>query len=200
MREDFGVSTIDVARQMGHSDRLISMIETDRLVPTKSLAAKATRALVEAHKKKAPGYPAVGAADQEPSQTETNRQEGNDPMDIMVHEAADIEWHEIPRDATVVLPCSIAGCSSHRGEHILKWGDSFHHTAFEWREDMECQVSVDYYEHVEDDSPEANAWRVNGLLGDDDKPLTPERVSAWMANYNSAVCLAAELNAGEPSY
>ncbi|WIB16676.1 helix-turn-helix transcriptional regulator [Curtobacterium sp. MCPF17_050] len=200
MREHFGVSTLELAREMGHGDRLVSMIEAGRLIPTKTLAAKATRALVEAHKKKAPGYSAVSAADQEPSQTAPNRQEGNDPMTIMLHDAADIEWHELPSDVTVALTCNIPGCQKYRSEHVLNWGESVHHTAFAWRSDEQCQVSVDYYEGVDNTHPlEANTWAVNGLLGDDDGPLTPARVSAFLANYNSAACLAAELNAGEAS-
>lgn len=122
-------------------------------------------------------------------------------MTIMVHEAANIAWRELPRDVSVELDCGIAGCERYGKTHTLTWGDSFHHVAYEWRRDMGCQVTVDYYEDHQSDvsSLEANAWRVNGILSDDEKPLTPELVSEWMANYNSAVCLAAELNAGEAS-
>ncbi|MDP4333222.1 hypothetical protein Q7F20_07545 [Curtobacterium sp. A7_M15] len=115
---------------------------------------------------------------------------------LTVDRATDIDWNELPKDVEVHVPCTIPGCKNYQGEHVWSWGDSFHHCAFEYWADIQAQVSVDYYEDETGDvnSLEANTWSVNGFLADDDKPLTVDRVTTWMSNYNSAVCLAAELN------
>lgn len=114
---------------------------------------------------------------------------------VTVNGTTDIDWNELPKDVEVHVPCTIPGCKNYQGEHVWSWGDSFHHRAFDWTLDMQCQVSVDYYEDEEGiDSLEANTWAVNGFLADDAKPLTPERVCGFYANCNSAYALAAELN------
>lgn len=99
---------------------------------------------------------------------------------------------------TDTVTCTLRGCVDYGGEHEVHFGEGPHHVAFEWKRDMQSQVNVDYYEGIADTHPlESDKWTVNGILSDDTQPLTAERVSEWMANYNSAVCLAAELNAGE---
>lgn len=75
-REALGVSRFDLADELNLSDRLVSGIEAGRINPNSSFVAKLDKALIAASMKKAPGASAVRAADQEPSKTETNRQEG----------------------------------------------------------------------------------------------------------------------------
>jgi hypothetical protein len=126
-----------------------------------------------------------------------NSRESTMTKNIMTVAApADIQWHDLPQDIEVTYPCTMAGCSQYGQQHLLSWGDLVRHNAFTYIADSHCLLSVDYYEdHDGDIGPEeANVWVVNGLLTDDEQPLTVAKVTEWMANYTSAVCLAAELN------
>jgi hypothetical protein len=102
------------------------------------------------------------------------------------------DWHTLPSspDVAFTAPCDESHCTMAGRVHVLCWGDIPNHKAFSWSSDPGCLVEVVRYP-LETDS---SAWSVEGFLHDDDRPLTPDRVKAFMANYNSAVALAAELN------
>ncbi|GGL88573.1 hypothetical protein GCM10009706_29040 [Curtobacterium citreum] len=176
LRESFGLSRMDVAAQFDLSGRWVEMLESGRINPNPAFVAKYTRAIVHAFKKKAHGERQLDAgSDRNPYQEEQIVKNGTATTLV---------------PATVAVACSRVGCMNYGGTHETDPNEEPFHSAFAWWENMHCQVNVDL---------EAGRWSVSGVLSDDDRPLAPELVTAWMANYNSAVCLAAELNAGEAS-
>lgn len=185
LRESFGLSRMNVAAEFDLTDRWVEMLESGRINPNPAFVAKYTRAVVRAsEKKKAPeaGQGSEGS-DQNPYEKERAMKNAT-PSTVLI--------------TTDTVTCTLRGCVDYGGKHEVDPGEGPHHVAFEWKRDMQSQVGVDYYEDIADTHPlESDRWVVNGVLSDDEKPLTPERVSEWMANYNSAVCLAAELNASE---
>ncbi|WP_420368592.1 helix-turn-helix domain-containing protein [Curtobacterium sp. L1-20] len=173
LRESFKLSRLDIAAEFDLTDRWVEMLESGRINPNAAFVAKYKRAVLRASQKKnAPeagqGY---GGSDQNPYQEEQIVKNAT-PSSVLT--------------ATDTVRCNLQGCVSFNEAHDTNLGEEPLHTAFEWRLGMHCQVSVDF---------EAGEWVISGVLSDDDQQLVPEAVTAWMANYNSAVCLAAELNA-----
>lgn len=175
LRESFGLSRMNVAAEFDLTDRWVEMLESGRINPNAAFVAKYTRAVVHASQKKnASGAgQGFGGGDQDPYQEEQIVKNAT-PSSVQT--------------ATDTVTCTLQGCTTVGKAHDTDLGDEPLHTAFEWRLGMHCQVSVDF---------EAGTWVVSGVLSDDDQRLIPDVVTAWMANYNSAVCLAAELNAQE---
>ncbi|PZF61882.1 hypothetical protein DEJ33_15730 [Curtobacterium sp. MCPF17_047] len=115
---------------------------------------------------------------------------------VTVADARDIHWHDIDSSAVVLVPCTEAGCYSYGTPHLLTWGDLLQHKAsVVTAQDTRIEV-IKYAASEEIPEAESN-WYVAGFLVDDDVPLTPERLAFFIAHYNSAVALAAELNAAE---
>jgi hypothetical protein len=107
---------------------------------------------------------------------------------------SDADWLALPSSADVEYsaPCDDPHCLSAGGEHTLEWGSSVEHKAFSWSADKGCLVEVVRLPASRD--AQAHRWTVEGFINDDDFPLGPQRVSAFMAHYNSAATLADELN------
>lgn len=106
------------------------------------------------------------------------------------------DWHTLPSspDVTYTAPCDETHCENAGGAHVLDWGGVLNHKAFSWSSDSSCLVEVVRYPLAEDLN--LHRWMVEGFIHDDDVPLSPGRVSAFAAHYNSATALAAELNEG----
>jgi hypothetical protein len=107
---------------------------------------------------------------------------------------SDDDWDGLPStpDVTYTAACDEPHCLNAGGVHALDWGAGLQHTAFSWTPDGGCAVQVLRLP----DSTDARfrEWVVEGFIHDEDLPLTPQRVGAFMAHYNSAVTLADELN------
>lgn len=72
LREDLGVSRFEVGAQIGMSDRFVQMLESGRINPNNGFVAKATRAVIDAHRKKNAPEAGQGSegSDQNPYQEE----------------------------------------------------------------------------------------------------------------------------------
>ena len=107
---------------------------------------------------------------------------------------SDEDWHTLPSspDVAYTASCDEPHCTSAGSVHVLDWGGAPNHKAFSWSSESGCLVEVVRYTLAGDAAP--NGWCVEGFLTDDDLPLSPDRVNSFMAHYNSAVSLAAELN------
>ncbi|MFJ3035578.1 helix-turn-helix domain-containing protein [Curtobacterium pusillum] len=185
LRESFGLSRMNVAAEFDLTDRWVEMLESGRINPNAAFVAKYTRAVVHASEKKK-------------ARVEVQLNAGSDQNPYQEEQIMKNATPETVPITTDTVTCTLQGCVDFGGKHEVDLGEGPHHVAFEWKRDMQSQVNVDYYEGIADTHPlEADQWVVNGVLSDDEKPLTPERVTEWVANYNSAVCLAAELNAQE---
>jgi hypothetical protein len=106
----------------------------------------------------------------------------------------DADWLALPASAEVVysVPCDNPHCLNAGGEHRLDWGTSLQHKAFSWAGDAGSLVEV--VRLTDSRNPDTHRWAVEGFINDDDLPLSPQRVSAFLAHYNSAATLADELN------
>lgn len=117
-------------------------------------------------------------------------------IEVTTAEFTALDWKRTPQGSILLVQCDEPGCVAFESPHILEWGDLLKHTAFvASKEDVSVEViKISHCREV----PLAEAdWYVSGMLTDDIRRLTPERVAYFTANYNSAVALAAELN-GEP--
>jgi transcriptional regulator with XRE-family HTH domain len=186
LRNDLGVSVVDVARELEMSDRFVSIFEAGRINPNPGMVQRITKAIIAAHKEKAPGTSAVRAADQEPSQTETNRQEGTNPMSIIMHQTPDSD------QTLVVVPCEHPGCDQYETGHEVAPidRDAFMHMhAGPW---TQAPGSVDCYFDTE-----LGRWHAGAAIDDGDGALTCEEIHAFTAAWDQAYATAQELNAAE---
>lgn len=177
LRESFKLSRLDVAAEFDLTDRWVEMLESGRINPNAAFVAKYTRAVVHASEKKK-------------ARVELHLDAGSDQNPYQEEQIVKNVTATTVVPTTVIVACGVYGCMDYGGTHETDWNEEPLHVAFAWKENMHCQVNVDL---------EPDGWSVSGILSDDDGPLVPKTVTAWMANYNSAACLAAELNAGEPS-
>ncbi|MFJ3319363.1 hypothetical protein [Curtobacterium sp. NPDC086286] len=107
---------------------------------------------------------------------------------------SDQDWKTLPSspDVSYTQVCDEPACLKHGTVHVIEWGETPSHTAFEWSRDKECLVEVMKYPGSHDERD--RKWFVTGFILDDYVRLGPERISAFMAHYNSAASLVAELN------
>lgn len=117
---------------------------------------------------------------------------------MTVADATDIHWSDIDQainaeDIVVLVDCREHGCMAEGTPHLLGWGDLVQHKAFVASEDGQRVEVIKFAECDEVPASESH-WYVAGWIEDDEFKLTPERVATFVANYNSAAALAAELN------
>lgn len=107
---------------------------------------------------------------------------------------SDQDWKTLPSSADVsyTQACDEPACAKYGSVHVIDWGETPSHTAFEWSSDKECLVEVLKYPGSHDERD--RKWFVTGFILDDYLRLGPDRVAAFMAHYNSAAALVAELN------
>ena len=186
LREDFYVTVLELVRQLEMGDRFVSMVEAGRINPDHGMVQRITRAIVAAHREKAPGASAVDAADQGPSQIETIRQEGTNPMSIIMHQTSDAY------QTLVVVPCEHPGCDQYETGHEVAPIDRdgfLHLHAGPWEK---SPGRVDCYFDTE-----LGRWHAGAAIEDGERPLTYEEIHAFTGAWDLAYATAQELNATE---
>lgn len=113
---------------------------------------------------------------------------------LTVQNATDIHWHDVDKQAVVLVDCREHGCMLNGTPHLLSWGDMLLHKASVLSEGG-LLVEVVKFAACDEVPIAESKWYVAGWLEDDDYPLTPQRVATFTDAYYAGVTLADQLNA-----